>query len=493
MLRTILQTQAVSGSLRKAVRINVTRCISTELARRKQSKRLLSPTESKTVLAVPQWSPQVRYYSSLPPHNKVNLPALSPTMESGSIVSWEKKEGDKLNEGDLLCEIETDKATMGFETPEEGYLAKILIPAGTKGVPVGKLLCIIVEDQADVAAFKDFKDDSADSPPPPKPKEEEEAPSPMAKRLAAETAPKASEGSPLATRLAAGTAPKPSPATEGRVYASPMAKRLAELKNIRLGGLASGAPDAPAAGREAPAPAPTPGSNYVDVPLSGMRETIAKRLSAAKQSIPHYQLSMTCNIEKTLALRQAVNEKLDKEKAGIKVSVNDFIVKAVASACKRVPAVNAYWMDSFIRQFSNVDVSVAVATPTGLITPIVFNADSIGIIQISKNMKELAQKAKDGKLQPQEYQGGTVTLSNLGMFGITHFNAIINPPQSLILACGGVQELVIQDKKAEHGFRTARFITVTASADHRVIDGAIGAQWMKALKDNLEDPAHIIL
>ncbi|XP_052756963.1 dihydrolipoyllysine-residue acetyltransferase component of pyruvate dehydrogenase complex, mitochondrial isoform X2 [Galleria mellonella] len=503
MLRSIVvRNQVLNTGLKKAVRSNVTRCMSTELAKRKQSNKLLSSSQCKTISVAPQWNTQLRQYSSLPSHIKVKLPALSPTMENGSIVSWEKKEGDKLNEGDLLCEIETDKATMGFETPEEGYLAKILIPAGTKGVPVGKLLCIIVENQADVAAFKDFKDDSPD--PAPKPAEKEkpaapaEAPAPAAKAPA--PAPKA----PAAGR----PAPAPAaPAAEGRVYASPMARRLAELKKIRLGGEGSGlygslksgdlagAPAAEAAeSRGAPAPpAPAPGASYVDIPLSGMRETIAKRLSAAKQSIPHYQLTMTVNVEKTLAMRKRVNEQLQEEKAGVKVSVNDFIVKAVAAACKRVPVVNSYWQDTFIRQFSNVDVSVAVATPSGLITPILFNADSRGIIDLSKTMKELAQKAKDGKLQPQEYQGGTVTVSNLGMFGITMFNAIINPPQSLILACGGVQELVIVDKNIPEGFRTAKFISFTASADHRVIDGAVGAQWMSELRKNLEDPSNIIM
>ncbi|KAI5642087.1 2-oxoacid dehydrogenases acyltransferase (catalytic domain) domain-containing protein [Phthorimaea operculella] len=223
-----------------------------------------------------------------------------------------------------------------------------------------------------------------------------------------------------------------------------------------------------------------------------MRVEVNKKLEkSGVKSIPHYQLSATVNVEKTLAMRAEVNKKL--EKSGVKVSVNDFIIKAVAAACKRVPTANSHWMESYIRQFSNVDVSVAVATPTGLITPIVFNADSRGIIDISKNVKELAAKAKDGKLQPQEYQGGTVTVSNLGMYGITMFNAIINPPQSLILACGGIQELVIPDDKAEKGFRLAKFVTFTASADHRVIDGAVGAQWMQAFKECLEDPANIIL
>ncbi|XP_022122368.2 dihydrolipoyllysine-residue acetyltransferase component of pyruvate dehydrogenase complex, mitochondrial isoform X3 [Pieris rapae] len=489
MLRTIVvRNQVLADSVKKAIRCNVTRCLTTELARRKQANKLLSPSHQQ-LSATQQWSIQVRHYSDLPPHNKVNLPALSPTMENGSIVSWEKKEGDKLSEGDLLCEIETDKATMGFETPEEGYLAKILITAGTKGVPVGKLLCIIVENQADVAAFKDFKDDSAAATAAPS--------SPAAPAPTAAAVPAASAPQPAA-------ASQPVPDQHSRIYASPMARRLAELKNIRLGGQGSGlygsvksgdlAGAAPAQSQASVSiPAPAPGATFVDIPLSGMRETIAKRLSAAKQTIPHYQLSATVNVEKTLEMRKLVNDRLAKEKSDIKISVNDFIVKAVAAACKRVPAVNSHWMDSFIRQYSNVDVSVAVATPTGLITPILFNADSRGIIDLSKNMKELAQKAKDSKLQPQEYQGGTVTVSNLGMYGITMFNAIINPPQSLILACGGLQEIVIPDKNEPQGFRLAKFVTFTASADHRVIDGAIGAQWMKALKENLEDPANMIL
>ncbi|XP_045451186.1 dihydrolipoyllysine-residue acetyltransferase component of pyruvate dehydrogenase complex, mitochondrial [Melitaea cinxia] len=501
MLRTILvRNQVLNDSLKKAIRNNVVRCLSTELARRNHPNKLLELSQ-KGVNVTPQWNIQIRYYSSLPSHTKVNLPALSPTMESGSIVSWEKKEGDKLSEGDLLCEIETDKATMGFETPEEGYLAKILIPTGTKGVPVGKLLCIIVENEADVAAFKDFKDDSTgESKPAPAKKEAAAAPSPPPP-AAAPAAPAAiapAAAAPAAPRAAASA---PAADQHSRIYASPMARRLAELKNLRLGGQGSGlygslksgdlSEAAPLAAPAAPAPAP--GATYTDIPLSGMRETIAKRLSAAKQTIPHYQLCATVNVEKLLDMRKEVNARLAAEKSDVKISVNDFILKAVAAACKRVPTVNSHWMETYIRQFSNVDVSVAVATPTGLITPIIFNADSRGIIDISTNMKELANKAKEGRLQPHEYQGGTVTVSNLGMFGITMFNAIINPPQSLILACGGLQELVIPDKNEDQGFRVAKFVTFTASADHRVIDGAVGAQWMKVLKENIENPANIIL
>ncbi|KPI96937.1 Dihydrolipoyllysine-residue acetyltransferase component of pyruvate dehydrogenase complex, mitochondrial [Papilio xuthus] len=566
MLRTIIvRNQVLSESLKKAVRVNLTRCMTTELIRRKSSNKFIN-SESKSGLLALQWRPQIRYYSDLPSHNKVNLPALSPTMESGSIVRWEKKEGDKLGEGDLLCEIETDKATMGFETPEEGYLAKFLIPEGTKGVPVGKLLCIIVENQADVAAFKDFKDDCMylflficdffficmgviymktvnsfamimlvvrnnqckqdnkncynlgkalviqqerlrnqrppklrmrlrqhplrlrPPPPPPRPL----VPQPLQPPRLLQP--------PLLLKAEYTPVPWPADWLNSETYDLEVSLPIQGsglYGSLKSGDLAGAAPLAAAGAVAAPAfasaPAPAPGAAFLDIPLSGMRETIAKRLSAAKQTIPHYQLSATVNIEKTLKMRKDINERLAKEEPGLKISVNDFIVKAVASACKRVPTANSHWMESFIRQFSNVDVSVAVATPTGLITPIVFNADSRGVIDISKTVKELAQKAKDGKLQPQEYQGGTVTVSNLGMYGITMFNAIINPPQSLILACGGLQELVIPDKNEPQGFRVAKFVTFTASADHRVIDGAVGAQWMKALKDNLEDPANMIL
>ncbi|OWR51854.1 dihydrolipoyllysine-residue acetyltransferase component of pyruvate dehydrogenase complex, mitochondrial isoform X2 [Danaus plexippus] len=486
MLRTILvRNQILNDTVKKAIRCNITRCLSTELARRKQPNKPLGVTQHK-IKPEHKWGIQIRSYSSLPSHSKVNLPALSPTMENGSIVSWEKKEGDKLSEGDLLCEIETDKATMGFETPEEGYLAKILLPAGTKGVPVGKLLCIIVENQADVAAFKDYKDDSGDAKPAAAP-----APAPAA--------PAAPSPAPAAAPAVA-PAVAPAAAEHGRLYASPMARRLAELKNMRLGGQGSGlygslkSGDLAAAGQPAAAAAPpAPGAAYTDIPLTSMREAIAKRLSLSKQTIPHYQLTVIANVEKLLEMRKRINEKLQADKSDVKISVNDFILKAVASACKRVPTVNSHWMETFIRQFNNVDVSTAVATPSGLITPIIFNADSIGIIEISKEMKKLAAKAREGKLQPQEFVGGTVTVSNLGMFGIANFTSIINPPQSLILSVGGLQDMMIPDKNEPQGFRFAKVMTFTASADHRVIDGAVGAQWMKELRENIEDPANIIL
>lgn len=295
----------------------------------------------------------MRFYADLPSHIKVPLPALSPTMEEGTLVSWAKKEGDKLNDGDLLAEIETDKATMAFETPEEGYLAKILVPGGTKGVPIGKLVCIIVSNQADVAAFKDFKDDS-----PPAPKKGAAAAAPAAAAPPPPPAPVAAAPPPVAA---------PAPAAAGRapgdrVYASPMAKRLAEQRNIRLQGKGTGlfdsitSKDLDALARQgaAPAaagaiPAPPKGAAFVDIPVSGMREVIAKRLLQSKQTIPHYYLSVEIPVSKLMDLRAKFNKKLEKDK--IKLSVNDFVIKATALACRDVPDANSHWLDTVIRRY----------------------------------------------------------------------------------------------------------------------------------------------
>uniref|UniRef100_A0A0V0G973 Acetyltransferase component of pyruvate dehydrogenase complex n=1 Tax=Triatoma dimidiata TaxID=72491 RepID=A0A0V0G973_TRIDM len=427
------------------------------------------------------WRISRRAYSSLPNHIKVPLPALSPTMEMGTIVSWAKKEGDKLNEGDLLAEIETDKATMGFETPEEGYLAKILVSAGTKDVPIGKLVCIIVEKESDIAAFKDFKDEGgviptkAPSPtvtpaPPPTPKPAEPA--------------RPSQAVPLTEK--------------GRIYASPMAKKLAEQKNIRLEMVGKGtgmfesikskdlALLKPSA---APAKAVSrPTSAHTDIPVSNIRAIIAKRLLQSKNTIPHYYLTVDCCMDEIMSLRKNLNTALEKEK--IKLSVNDFIIKATALACHKVPEANSAWMDTFIRQYNTVDVSVAVSTDRGLITPIVFNADIKGLIEISNDVKVLAKKAREGKLKPQEFQGGTISVSNLGMFGVDHFCAIINPPQACILAIGTTNGRMVPVK----GVGVAKnFMTVTLSADHRIVDGAVGAHWLAAFKKLIEEPYKMLL
>ncbi|XP_042884194.1 dihydrolipoyllysine-residue acetyltransferase component of pyruvate dehydrogenase complex, mitochondrial-like [Penaeus japonicus] len=456
-------------------------------------------------------SPLVRNYASgsYPDHIKVKLPALSPTMEMGTIVSWEKKEGDRLNEGDLLAEIETDKATMGMETPEEGYLAKILIPAGEKDVPLGKLLCIVVSEEGDIAAFKDYKpteeDVAAAAPAAPPPAAAAPPPPPPPPVAAAPPPPPPPPPSPVA-------APAAAPVTQGGfVYASPYAKTLASERNIDLAAIAQvsgighsasdwlrgsdvekfAAQAAAAPQVSAPGPAPIPGATYTDLPISNIRNVIAKRLCQSKQSIPHYYLSIDVCMDEIAQLRQEFNRLLEKE--GIKISFNDFIIKASALACKKVPEANSAWMDSVIRQYNNVDVSVAVSTDRGLITPIVFKAEQKGLAAIAIDVKSLATRAREGKLQPHEFQGGTFSVSNLGMFGVKNFSAIINPPQSCILAVGGTEKRLIVDEDSEQGFRAAQIMSVTLSCDHRTVDGAVGAQWLAAFKKYLEKPTTMLL
>ncbi|XP_055917996.1 dihydrolipoyllysine-residue acetyltransferase component of pyruvate dehydrogenase complex, mitochondrial isoform X2 [Eupeodes corollae] len=459
MLRTIaIRNESIlRGTLSNAVRSRTRvalRLLSTQATRKQQIFRL-SDYQLKKPQQTSVWSTNfIRAYSNLPDHIKVTLPALSPTMEQGTIVSWEKKEGDKLNEGDLLAEIETDKATMGFETPEEGYLAKILVQAGEKDVAIGKLVCIIVENEADVAAFKDFKDDGSAAP---APKKAAEAPAPAA-------AP-----TPVAVPVAAPAPDAAAPTTAAE----------------QSGKSAAGAP---AAGKAA---APSGPGAYIDIPVSNIRGVIAKRLKESKQQIPHYYLTVECNVDKLMKLREKVNKQLEKEK--MRVSLNDFIIKATAIACRKVPETNSYWMDTVIRQFDNVDVSVAVSTERGLITPIVFGADRKGVVLISREVKALAAKARDNKLKPHEFQGGTVSVSNLGMFGVNNFCAVINPPQSCILAVGTTTKKLVVDPKELKGFKEINVLTVTLSADHRTVDGAVGAKWLQHFREFMEDPASMIL
>ncbi|XP_049538209.1 dihydrolipoyllysine-residue acetyltransferase component of pyruvate dehydrogenase complex, mitochondrial isoform X2 [Anopheles darlingi] len=495
MIRTIIvrnENLLLQGSIRKILKGSAVRALSSECTKRTSAVHRRNSnlsTGSASNLKPVAWRVNfVRgYCSGFPAHSKVLLPALSPTMELGTIVSWEKKEGDKLNEGDLLAEIETDKATMGFETPEEGYLAKILVQAGQKDVPIGKLVCIIVENEADVAAFKDYKDTGGPAAKPAAAPAAPAAPAPAVSSPAPTPPPVAAPPPPPAA------APSPMTAVEQRgprVYASPMAKKLAEQQRLRLEGLqAAGATPASApAAASATIPA---GAAYVDLPVSNIRGVIAKRLLESKTTIPHYYLTVDVNMDAITKLRARFNKQLEKE--GVKLSINDFIIKAAAMACKKVPEANSAWMDTVIRQFDAVDVSVAVSTDRGLITPIVFSADRKGIADISKDVKNLAAKARDGKLQPQEFQGGTFSVSNLGMFGVTHFCAIINPPQSCILAVGGTQKRIVPDKDSEKGFKESDYVSVTLSCDHRTVDGAVGARWLQYFRQFLEDPNSMLL
>ncbi|KAK6040227.1 putative pyruvate dehydrogenase complex dihydrolipoamide acetyltransferase [Cooperia oncophora] len=428
-----LQLRTIGG-LRYGVAATSATNLSVAPQSRAASTSRLSPLFGGSSANVPRPTAVVRAIrlictGKLPTHKRVALPALSPTMEMGTVISWQKKEGDQLSEGDLLCEIETDKATMGFETPEEGYLAKIFISEGTKDVPVGKLLCIIVEKEADVEAFKDFKDDEASAPPPePSAQAAPPPPKPAAK----------AEPPPPPPAAQSAPAPPPPPPTavsgDGRVSATPFAKKLAKERGVDITDVAGSGPGgrvlaadlakAPLSAPATPAAMPAaPGADYTDIPLSNMRRTIAKRLTASKTTIPHYYLTSEINIDsllnkyvsnmgnqmkslKTLRVREKLNALLAQGTSGgiTKISVNDFIVKASALACLRVPEANSFWMDSFIRQNNTVDVSVAVSTPAGLITPIVFNAHAKGLATISNEIKELAARAKEGKLQPNEFQ-----------------------------------------------------------------------------------------
>merc|ERR1719391_1489295 len=382
---------------------------------------------------------------------------------------------------------------MGFETPEEGYLARIFIEAGTRDIPIGKLLCIIVEEQDDVAKFADFDASSA-----------VEAAAPAA------PAPAAPAAAPAAAPVAA-PSQRSAPVAGGKVFASPAAKRVAAEKDIDLSQIKSGSgmdgmitsKDVenfkPAASSAAPSlltsfPAASPqdlaGSGvYSDAEASGIRKVIAKRLQQSKHEIPHYYLTVECRMDKIMALRKEINTTYEKE--GVKLSVNDFVIKAVALACKRVPDCNSAWMDTFIRTFHTCDVSVAVDTGSGLITPIVTSAEKKGLAEISESVKEMAGRAKVGKLAPHEYQGGTITVSNLGMFGINQFTAIINPPQACILAVGGTEKKVVVG--AEGAPTVANMMRVTMSCDHRVVDGAVGAQWLQHFKKFMENPQAMLL
>ncbi|KAK3524326.1 hypothetical protein QTP70_028061 [Hemibagrus guttatus] len=465
----------------------------------------LSPSSSSVAASAPlpaaataAPSPPQAPGSSYPPHMKILLPALSPTMMVGTVQRWEKKVGEKLSEGDLLAEIETDKATIGFEVQEEGYLAKILVPEGTRDVPLGTPLCIMVEKESDIPSFADYVETGVATSPPP-------APAPVA-------APTPS--APAAPAVTPATAPAAA-ARKGRVFASPLAKKLAAEKGIDLAQVTGSGPDGrvtkkdienfvptkappppvapattPARAPAAPAVAPVPTGTFTDIPVSNIRRVIAQRLLQSKQTIPHYYLSVDINMDQVLGLRKELNAEVKAD--NIKLSVNDFIIKASALACLKVPEANSSWMDTVIRQNHVVDVSVAVSTSNGLITPIVFNAHIKGLAAISKDITALAAKAREGKLQPHEFQGGTFTVSNLGMYGIKNFSAIINPPQACILAVGGSEKRLLPADN-EKGFDVSSMMSVTLSCDHRVVDGAVGAQWLAEFRKFLEKPVTMLL
>ncbi|RLL63910.1 pyruvate dehydrogenase complex dihydrolipoamide acetyltransferase [Paenirhodobacter hankyongi] len=420
---------------------------------------------------------------------EILMPALSPTMEEGTLAKWLKKEGDTVKSGDILAEIETDKATMEFEAVDEGILGQILVAEGTAGVKVNTPIAVLLEEG-----------ESADALP------------------AAKAAPAAA---PVAAAPAAAPAPVAAPAPAApmaggkRIFASPLARRIAADKGLDLATLAGSGPhgrivkadvEAATAAPKAAAPAPTAvaaapapaapavsasavaklyeGRAYEEVTLDGMRRTIAARLTEAKQTIPHFYLRRAARIDDLLAFRSELNKKL--EGRGVKLSVNDFIIKACALALQAVPDANAVWAGDRVLKMKASDVAVAVAIEGGLFTPVLFDAEAKSLSKLSEQMKDLAKRARDRKLAPQEYQGGSFAISNLGMFGIENFDAVINPPHGAILAVGaGVRKPVVNDAGE---IEVATMMSMTLSVDHRVIDGALGAQLLAAIVENLENP-----
>jgi len=428
------------------------------------------------------------------------MPALSPTMSEGNLAKWHVKEGDTVSAGDVIAEIETDKATMEVEAVDEGKIGRIVVAEGAEGVAVNAVIAWLLEEgesEGDIPA------DGGGAPAP--------------KAPAAET-PKAEAAAPApAAAPAQASAPQQTSSSGGRVFASPLAKRMAEQAGLDLGSLkgsgpqgrivkadieaavsggapkAAAAPAAAAASATAPslgsAPSPdVPGlPAYDEVPNSNMRKVIAKRLTESKQFAPHFYLTIDCEIDALLKVRKQLNEKAGD---GVKLSVNDLVIRATALALKQVPAANASWTEKAIRIYKQVDISVAVAIDDGLITPVIRDAGSKGLKQISAEMKDLATRARDRKLKPEEFQGGTFSISNLGMFGIKDFAAVINPPQGAILAVGaGEQRPVVKDG----ALAIATVMSCTLSVDHRVVDGSVGAQFMAAFKKLVEDPLTMLL
>lgn len=434
---------------------------------------------------------------------EILMPALSPTMTEGNLAKWMKKEGDKVLPGQVIAEIETDKATMEVEAVDEGVMGKILVPEGTEGVKVNRLIAVLLEDGEDSAAVDALikKHQKVAANDQGKPAEKavsgELAPETAVAQAQAALAPKVSKAPPMQGG-ALGSAP-----AGGRVKASPLAKRLAKEAGLDVGRVQGTGPHGRIVKADIKATLASGGTgggrvvrhpyDFIHVPNSSMRKVIAKRLTESKQQVPHFYLSIDCVIDKLLDVRADLNSAapLDEEgKPAYKISVNDMVIKAVALAMKKHPKVNASWYDDAVVQYNNIDVSVAVAIPDGLVTPIVKNTDQKTLAMISNEMKSLASQAKAGKLPPEAYQGGGFTISNLGMYGIKDFSAIINPPQSCILAIGaGEERPVVVNGKLE----VATQMTVTLSVDHRVVDGALGAEFLQTFKALIEKPVTMLV
>ncbi|KAK3007442.1 hypothetical protein RJ639_014989 [Escallonia herrerae] len=419
------------------------------------------------------------------------------TNRAGNIARWLKKEGDKVSPGEVLCEVETDKATVEMECMEEGYLAKIIHGDGAKEIKVGEVIAITVEDEEDAVKFKDYKASTSDSAAAstgpsvtPPPKEE------VVDKPASSPEPKVSK-------------PSATPDTGNRVFASPLARKYAEDHNIPLSNIKGTGTDGrivkadiddylASRGKEVSTAAskvesaPAAGLDYADILHSQIRKVTASRLLLSKQTIPHYYLTVDTCVDKLTDMRTQLNS-LQEASGGKKLSLNDLVIKAAALALRKVPQCNSSWTNDYIRQYHNVNINVAVQTDNGLFVPVIRDADKKGLSKISEDVKLLAQKARENSLKPEDYEGGTFTVSNLGgPFGIKQFCAIINPPQAGILAVGSAEKRIIPASEPGQ-FKSASYMSVTLSCDHRVIDGAIGAEWLKAFKGYIENPETMLL
>jgi pyruvate dehydrogenase E2 component (dihydrolipoamide acetyltransferase) len=447
------------------------------------------------------------------------MPALSPTMEKGNLAKWLKKEGDKVKSGDVIAEIETDKATMEVEAVDEGTLAKIVVPEGTQDVPVNDVIAVLAGDGEDVKAAGAGP---ASAPPKAAPTAEAPAAATPAPSPAAAPAAKTATAPPAAAPASQAAAPAPQTNGHGRIFSSPLARRLAKEAGLDVARINGSGPHgrviardvegaksgkglkAPAAAPSgAPAIAPSmsdkqilalyePGS-YEIVPHDGMRRTIAQRLTASTQTVPQFYLTMDCNIGLLVEAREQINAAAPKDKDGkpaYKLSVNDFVIKALALALQRIPNANVSWTEGGMLKHKHSDVGVAVAMPGGLITPIIRKAETKPVSVISAEMKDFAARARARKLKPEEYQGGTTAVSNLGMYGIKDFTAVINPPHATILAVGaGEERPVVKNGKVE----VAQIMSVTMTCDHRAVDGALGAELIGAFKLLIENPVMMVV
>ena len=422
---------------------------------------------------------------------EIKMPALSPTMTDGTLARWLVKEGDEVRSGDVIAEIETDKATMEVEAIDDGIMAVIAVAAGTQNVAVNAVIAVLAEDGEDASQIT-ISDSPAQAPTAAAQPQPDMAPD-------TKTAP--AESVPATSAAVAPSAPMNAPvADKGRIFASPLARRIAAQNNLSLEGLKGTGPNGriikldvetalaqPASSAPMTHQAVHSAKEERFVPHSAMRRTIAARLTESKQQAPHFYLTVDCEIDALLAARKSMNEMAGE---GVKISVNDMIVRAAAQALMQVPDVNGSYEADGCRYFADADICIAVALEGGLVTPVIPAAQDKGLAEISQLSKQLASQARDGSLPPEAYAGGTFTISNLGMYGIREFAAVINPPQGAILAVGsGEQRAVIKNGE----LAIATVMSVTLSADHRVVDGALGAQWMKVFKGFIENPVTMLL